>query len=200
MSEGFVKYTAQHTMGPAIESPHWAKMNDARSHLYKLGLIGVNSGGIGFGNVSIRVHDDEFLITGTATGKLPELTLNEYCLVKSFDLIENRVVSAGPAQASSESMTHGAVYESCSGANCIIHIHSRAIFDGMIREGHPATPANAEFGTPEIALAIANCVKEIGQDEGAIVLAGHDEGVVIYGPSVEKALAIVQDLYTKYGG
>jgi ribulose-5-phosphate 4-epimerase/fuculose-1-phosphate aldolase len=200
MSEGYVKYTAEHTMGPAVDAPHWAKMNDARSHLYKLGLMGVNSSGIGFGNISIRTQGNEFLITGTATGKLPELTPNEYCLVKSFDLTLNRVVSAGPAQASSESMTHGAVYETCPRANCVIHIHSRAIFDGMIREGDPSTPASAEFGTPEIALAIANCVEEIKQDEGAIVLAGHDEGVVVYGPSVERALTIVQDIYTKYGG
>jgi ribulose-5-phosphate 4-epimerase/fuculose-1-phosphate aldolase len=200
MTEGYVKYTAEHTIATPIEAPHWTELNDARTRLHKLGLIGVNSGGIGFGNLSIRYHGDEFLISGTATGALPELSSGEYCLIKSFDLIQNRVVTEGPVQASSESMTHGAVYQSFASVNCVIHIHSRSIFDGMIRDRYSATPENAAFGTPEIALAIRKCVSEINENEGVIVLAGHDEGVIAYGPSVEKALNLILKLNFQYGG
>jgi len=198
--EGYVKYTAVHTPAPAIEAPHWAELNKARTQLHRLGLLGVTPQGIGFGNVSIRFKGEEFLISGTATGATPELTPAEYCLVKSFDLAQNRIVSKGPVQASSEAMTHGAVYHSCSGANCVMHIHSGAIFNGMIRDGCPATDKNAAYGTPEIALALAKCVQEMGTDEGAVYMAGHDEGIIIWGSTVERALKIILTLKDRYGG
>jgi len=106
----------------------------------------------------------------------------------------------GQVQASSEAMTHGAVYRSCSGANCVMHIHCGVIFNGMIRDGCPATAKNAAYGTPEIALALAGCVQELGADEGAVVLAGHDEGIIVWGTTVERALKIIQGLNDKYGG
>jgi methylthioribose-1-phosphate isomerase len=197
-NEGYVKYTAEHTTAPAVAAPHWAELNNARTALHRLGLVGVNQHGIGFGNVSIRFHGEEFLISGTATGAAPELTHTEYCLVKSFDLVQNRIVSAGPVKASSEAMTHGAVYHACPGANCVIHIHSKAIFDGMIRDRCPATAENAAYGTPEIAFAIVQRVQELGANERAVVLAGHDEGVIAWGPTVERALDLILCLNDKY--
>ncbi|MDR2716461.1 MAG: S-methyl-5-thioribose-1-phosphate isomerase [Treponema sp.] len=199
-NDGYVKYTTTHTMAPAIESPHWAELNNARTQLFRLGLLGVNPEGIGFGNVSIRFQGEEFLVSGTATGASPELNPAEYCLVNSFDLMQNHIVSMGPVKASSEAMTHGAVYRSCSAANCVMHIHSGAIFNAMIRDGCPATAENAAYGTPEIACAIAQCVQELGTDEGAVVLAGHDEGLIVWGPTVERALNLIVRLNKKYGG
>lgn len=206
MTDGYVKYSAEHTQTAAwvqtgaIEPPHWAELNEARTRLHTRGLVGVLPNGIGYGNLSIRYRENEFIISGTATGALPELTPGEYCLVNTFDLAQNRVVTSGPVQASSESMTHGAVYQARSGVNCVIHIHSRSVFDGMIRDKYPATPVEAAYGTPEIALAIGKCVTIINKDESAIALAGHDEGVIAYGASVEVALRIILELNTKYGG
>jgi len=197
-SEGYVKYTAEHTMAPAVDAAHWTELNDARTHLHRMGLVGVLPNGVGFGNLSIRLGGDEFLISGTATGAIPVLGPDQYCLVKSFDLKQNHVVSTGPVQPSSESMTHGAVYRACSGINCVIHIHSRAIFDGMVRDRRPSTPEDAAYGTPEIALAIENRVRDLGKDEGSIVMLGHDEGVIAWGPSVKRTFALVQELYKAY--
>ena len=199
-SEGYVKYTTVHTRAPAVDARHWAELNDARTQLFRLGVLGVNSQGIGFGNVSIRFRREEFLVSGTATGTMPELTPAEYCLVKSFDFVQNRIVSIGPIQASSEAMTHGAVYRSCPKANCVMHIHSGAIYNGMIRDGCLATDKNAAYGTPDIAISLAERVKELGTDEGAVYMAGHDEGVIVWGPTVERALKIIQSLVDRYGG
>jgi ribulose-5-phosphate 4-epimerase/fuculose-1-phosphate aldolase len=204
IGEGYVKYAARHTNAPAIEVPHeiphWTELNEARTKLHKLGLVGINPAGIGFGNLSIRFRGDEFLISGTATGAAEVLTLAQYCLVCSVDIERNQIVSTGPVQASSEAMTHGVIYRSCPGAHCVIHVHSRAVFDGMLRDKCPATPENAAYGTPEIALAIGKCAAELGGNEGSIALAGHDEGVISYGPTVERAFALISDLYKKYAG
>ena len=198
VDEGQLKYTAEHTQTPAVEVSGWEKLNDARSRLFNLGLVGVTPCGIGFGNLSIRAQADKFLISGTATGAFAVLTNNDYCLVSYFDIHKNHVVSFGPVRPSSESMTHGSVYLANSKVNAVIHIHSRAIFDGMIHASYAATPQTAAYGTPEIAIAIGKCVQETGEEEGAIVLLGHDEGVITYGPTVEKAFSLIQELYNKY--
>jgi ribulose-5-phosphate 4-epimerase/fuculose-1-phosphate aldolase len=192
--EGYVKYTVEHTMSQAIETPHWMALNQARTKLYDMGLVGVTAGGIGFGNLSVRVRGDEFLISGTATGACPVLGPDGYCLIRSFDIEKNRVVSIGPVKPSSETMTHGVIYQSCHGANCVIHIHSRAIFDAMIRDKYPATPETAAYGTPDIALAIGKLVREAEETEGRIVLAGHDEGVIIYASTIERAVYLIEEL------
>jgi len=183
-------------MGPVIETPLWADLNRARTKLRELGLVGAMPNGIGFGNLSVRIKDNEFLISGTATGASPVLGPDGYCLITSFEVDRNRVVSTGPVKPSSETMTHGVIYQSCPNANCVIHIHSRQIFDGMIKDKYPATPETAAYGTPEIALAIGKLVNH--HDEGCIVLAGHDEGVIVYGATVEKALSLTEELYNKY--
>jgi len=196
--EGYVKYTAEHTMSPVIETPLWADLNRARTKLREMGLVGMTSGGIGFGNLSVRINGDSFLISGTATGALPVLGPDGYCLITSFDVSRNRVVSTGPVKPSSETMTHGVIYQSCHGANCVIHFHSRQIFDGMIQDSYPATPETAAYGSPEIAFAIGKLVCHDSANEGSIVLAGHDEGVIVYAATVERALFLTEELYNKY--
>ncbi|MDR2071157.1 MAG: class II aldolase/adducin family protein [Treponema sp.] len=203
--EGYVKYTADHRPAEAVKPPLWEELNKGRTRLYDLGLIGVLPNGVGFGNVSVRVQDGAFLISGTATGGSRILTPREYCMVNSFNLEENRVATSGPVRASSESMSHGAVYHSCPSVMCVIHVHSRKIFDALLRDARLSTPPEAAYGTPEMALAITSLVTEregrSGLSRGGvIVLAGHDEGVLSYGTSVQEALDLVLDLYDKYAG
>jgi methylthioribose-1-phosphate isomerase len=198
--EGYVKYSADHTEAPAraAEFPLWEELDEARTRLYDLGLIGALPNGIGFGNVSVRVKDGEFLVSGTATGDRRVLGPGGYCAVTAFDIEKNRVTSSGPVKASSESMSHGAIYRACPASRAVIHIHSRKIFDGMLRDNYPRTPADVPYGTPEMARAIIARVKERGQSTGVIVMAGHDEGVIAYGASVKETLDPVLELYYKY--
>jgi hypothetical protein len=198
--EGYVKYTADHRTTAAVEPPLWKELNGARTRLYDLGLIGSLPNGVGFGNVSVRVRGDEFLISGTATGARRILSSGEYCMVNSFNIEENRVTTSGPVRASAESMSHGAVYRVCASVMCVIHVHSRKIFDAMLSGGYVSTPPEAAYGSPELALAISSLVAETGASCGVMVLAGHDEGVLSYGVSVQEALDLILDLYTHYAG
>jgi ribulose-5-phosphate 4-epimerase/fuculose-1-phosphate aldolase len=200
--EGYVKYTAEHTTGPAMKHPLWPVLNRARTRLYDLGLIGVLPNGVGFGNLSIRLRGNQFLISGTATGSRQELDPEDYCKVLSCNINENRVESYGPIQASSESMSHSAIYCACLDAFSVIHIHSRTIFEGMLRDNCLSTPKTAAYGTPEMARAIIAAVEQVGNTyekaHGSIVLAGHDEGVISWGVSIDEALEQILKLYDKY--
>jgi ribulose-5-phosphate 4-epimerase/fuculose-1-phosphate aldolase len=197
-NEGTVKYSAQHTPAAAMTPPLWKNLNDVRTRLHDLYLLGVRPDGIAFGNVSMRMEGNQFLISGTSTGAEKVLGADKYCLVTSIDIAANTIISRGPIPASSESMTHGAIYEACPLAKSVIHIHDRKIFDGMRSGRCLATPPDAEYGTPEIARAIAHCVTQSGKSEGVIVLAGHDEGLIAYSGNPDKAFDLIQTLYNKY--
>ena len=144
------KFSLSMTDGDAPKHPDWEKLNEARGTLHQLGLIGTYANGIGFGNASMRNSGLEFIITGTATGGIPILKEDDYCLVQSFELEKNHVRATGRTKASSESMTHGAIYSADESIRCVLHFHSRKIFDFMLLDGMvPRTKKEVEYGTPE---------------------------------------------------
>lgn len=194
--EGYVKFTAHLTDAELPDCPELAALNEVRTELHELELIGVLPDGIGYGNLSVRLPgEDVFWISGTATGAERELPLQSYCRVDSFDAATNEVWCRGRVEASSETMSHGAVYEANSEIGCVIHVHSRELFDFM-RIGHFAkTPAEVEYGTPEMAAEVRKLVEESGEAEGVFVLAGHQDGVVAYGPDIATARDVLFGLY-----
>lgn len=68
----------------------------------------------------------------------------------------------------------------------------------MLGDGSPSTPAEASYGTPELALAVASLAAEGENAGGVMVLAGHDEGALAYGPSVRETMELILALYDKY--
>src|SRR5690242_18019711 len=98
-----------------------------RQKLFELGLIGVDASGIGFGNVSIR-SGRQFYITGSGTGKFSRLTISHYARVIAYDFEKNWLRCVGSVVASSESLTHAAVYESDPSTMAVIHCHDTELW------------------------------------------------------------------------
>lgn len=195
--EGYVKYRSQRIDGTIPDHADWERLNRCRTELFDRKLLGMYPDGIGYGNVSLRVKDGQFIISGTATGRLRELTREHYAWVQSFDLAQNSVRSVGRLNASAESMSHGAVYRALPAVNAVIHIHSRRLFDLMRAEQYPETDPAIPYGTPELAAAIGALVLSLGAPHGIFVTAGHDEGIIAYGETVEAAHAFVNEVYRK---
>ena len=181
------------------DHPDFSTLNRCRTELFDLRLIGLYPNGISYGNVSLRLSASQFVISGSATGGIRELSKEHYAHVVSFDLDQNCVKSVGRIDASSETMSHGAVYRALPGVNAVIHIHSRVLFDRMRSEHYLETGPAILFGTPELARAIAELVVSCGVNHGIFVTAGHDEGIIAYGETVEKALSLVKSVYTQGG-
>lgn len=208
--DGYIKYQAQHEHidNYRFSEVCLAQINEllkARDYLHKLGLIGVYPNKIGFGNASclMRLNNNnalqpQFIITGSATGEIENLQEKHLCLVENFDIAKNLVFSKGQIQASSESMTHGAIYLANPNINCVLHIHSRKMFNRLRRLSLENTgeinftAENIPYGTPEMAFAVMDCVKKIAKPRGIIVMLGHDEGVIAFGENIEKALAEIE--------
>lgn len=190
--DGYIKYTSTRRNGRVPSSAALDELNRARTALFDLGLIGAYDNGVGYGNLSMRFNgNSQFVITASATGALRVLGAEQFCLVESFSIPNNHVQSMGPLPASSESLTHGAIYAAHTGVQCVIHVHSRPLFDHLLKIGVAATPIDIPYGTPAMADAVAQLVGQHPLLPTVFAMAGHDEGVIAYGadiPSTRNAL------------
>ena len=58
------------------------------------------------------------------------------------------------------------------------------------KPGALCTPPSASYGTPEMALAVAD-IARVQPQEAVVVMLGHDEGVLAYGPSIGAAASLL---------
>ncbi len=197
MGEGYIKFKcllSEEISG--LSDANYRLLNKWRNKLYQLGLIGCYPGGIGYGNISIR-SGEGFMITGTATGCREKLFKDDYVRVNHYDIVNNEIRCIGKIRASAESLTHAAVYEARSETRAVIHIHSLELWEkysGVL----PTSPYTAEYGTPEIALAVRNlCLNERLTNNEVIIMGGHKEGIIAYGNNLDdagnKILAMLRD-------
>ena len=189
IDEGYIKYESDWAEAPAPYPEVAAELERWRQPLYAAGLIGHYADlGIGFGNISMRCGEPgQFLISGTQTGHLASTDQSHYSLVDRYDIEANYVHCIGPLQASSEAMTHAAIYELDPGIGAIVHAHSREIWQRLLHQ-LPTTDGAVAYGTPQMAAEFRRLFHETKfRDEGLAVMAGHDEGLISVGRTMEEA-------------
>lgn len=194
--EGYIKFDCEWIRGDALSSDDIAEINSLRNKLYGLGLIGAHEDGVGFGNVSARVGgSDVFIITGTATGRVKVPRGRHYTKVVEFDIERNYVKCAGPVRASSEALSHAAVYLSSHEVNAVVHVHCLSLWKKLIGKV-PTTSQDALFGTPEMAREIMRLLCEgRAQKKRVIVMGGHREGLLFFGKDLDEAEKVVLDYF-----
>jgi L-ribulose-5-phosphate 4-epimerase len=185
---GYVLFRCEREPAPPPTGALVQSLLDWRARLHRLGLIGVYPDGIGFGNLSFRIpRSDRFVISGTNTGRFPVLTAEHLTLVTSYDFARNRLACRGPVDASSESLSHAAVYLADPQAEAVVHVHHGSLWSSVV-DRLPTTERTALAGTPEMARAIESLVGTgRTREEGLIVMGGHPEGVIAYGRDVQEA-------------
>ena len=163
-----------------------------RNRLRERGLIGVYPDGIGFGNISGRLAGGGFIISGTATGGELVVGPEHFTEVVWADVAANALGCRGPVAASSESLSHAAVYAAEPTARVVIHVHHLALWE-VLRNVLPTTDPRAEAGTPAMAGAITALLRA-GVPGGVFVMGGHREGLVAFGTSAAEAGARLLEL------
>ena len=187
MQEGYIKFNCHWIKARPVSPDHTREINVWRDKLYALGLIGVYDDGIGFGNISMRYQGNTFIITGSATGEYKQLSKNHFTLVSLYDLEQNSLECKGPIKASSESLTHAALYESAPEIHAVIHVHNLKMWQKLINK-MPTTRTDAEYGTPEMAGEIKRLFRETKvQEEKILVMGGHEEGIITFGAGMDEA-------------
>lgn len=199
--EGVIKFRADHTRRP-LEARRVGetacRLIAWREIMALTGLVGrdpVRYEGAAYGNVSARLGPPSsalgrraFLITGTQTSDKRCLALDDFAVIERYNFGDNRVWSHGPADPSSESMTHGAIYDLGPHIRCVLHAHSPVLWRNARRLRIPTTAEFVPYGTPEMAYEVQRLYRETVLPERPILsMGGHEDGIVVFGRDVEKA-------------
>ena len=187
---GVVKFACEHVATELAPFPGLEELNACRRKLLQFRMIGVDANGIGFGNLSVRAAGGgEFFITASGTGGRPQLSVSDFAKVTTYDLERNWLRCEGHEVASSESLTHAAVYASEMQVGSVIHCHSNAVWTRLLTRGI-ATSVEVEYGTPEMAFEVQHLFRETNvRQQQIFAMAGHADGVIAFGKDVNDAFA-----------
>ena len=169
-----------------------------REILALTGLVGQDRAryeGAGYGNVSVRIGRPgmglgrrSFLITGTQTSGKHCIGLDDFSVVERYDFEANRIVSTGLAQPSSESMTHGAVYDLGPHIRSVVHAHTPVLWQRRRELRLPETSPSVPYGTPEMAREVQRLFRDgLFAERRVLAMGGHEDGVIAFGRSPEDA-------------
>ena len=200
--EGIIKYKLYHTKVSVRFNELIGQLIHLRQELLKRRFIGVYPKNhpifpmVGFGNVSMRYGEKGFVITGSQTSNIKELTSKELVLVTHWSIKDNTVYSTGLLEPSSEALTHAAIYECAESAKFVAHGHVVEIWENSEALGLDSTPRDAEYGTPDLAFAIKKlCIKD--NRPRIISLNGHDEGIIAWGTSPKQVLKLLDTAFDR---
>ena len=200
IDEGYIKFDINWTPTEPVACPEIDELNRWREPLVEAGLIGhYEDLDIGYGNLSARLpFGGKFVISGTQTGHIRRTGNEHYSVVTDFDVDANRLVCRGAVRASSESLTHAAIYGADATVNAVVHVHQPRLWQalrGILR----TTPADAAYGTPAMARALATlCHDHEFRSSGVAVMAGHDAGLIAVGTTIGEAATRVLALDAEY--
>lgn len=202
--EGVIRFSADHRWEPLPESlaPLVAELAHWQVELRRLGVVGRDPdryGGYAFGNLSACLEagaapgSRSFLITGSQTMQPGDedqaASLDRWTVVERWDAAANRVESRGPVAPSSESLSHGALYDLDlpTPLGAVFHAHAPDLWHRAAALNLPTTAPTAECGTPALAQEIARLGREGHLTRGLLAMGGHEDGILAFGPTPREA-------------
>lgn len=201
-TEGVIKYALDYQPCPLPDGADLAGLFSWFAICREHALIGQDPAryeGYAYGNISVRAPTG-FVISGTQTGGETSLGPDLLAWVQDFDIAANRLTAGGPARPSSEAMSHGQVYRALPDVGAVIHVHSPLIWRAAATLVLPTTPAEATYGTPEMAAAVERLLLTAANDsQGAFSMGGHEDGIIAYGSDIETAGGLLIDLHERAG-
>lgn len=195
IDEGYIKFNCNWQKEACLSFAEIAALNDWRDRLYAFNLLGVYDNGIGFGNVSARFGESQLIISGTQTGSVAQLDERHYALVNDYDIDKNEVYCKGLIKASSETMSHAVIYKSLPNVQAVFHVHHLDLWKKHLHK-IPTTAEHVAYGTPEMGYEIIRLIKETDvRNSRCFAMAGHEEGLMFFGESLEAAGRVVLDFF-----
>jgi L-ribulose-5-phosphate 4-epimerase len=199
-NEGVIKFRMDYLPAQPLPEQELRELNAWRKILHMTALIGQDParyGGYGFGNISCRLalldaqcgpnDQPRFVITGTQTGGMIDLSAADYVVVTACFAAENRLVAEGPVRPSSESLTHGTLYALDDNIRWVMHSHSPHIWRNAEKLGIPIT-GDVAYGTPEMADEVGRLYRTTDAPQLRIFgMTGHEDGIITFGRTGEEA-------------
>ena len=193
--EGVIKYRLDYQVDEPLQNHDYAALDYWHQRFKAEQILGQDParyGGLGFGNLSQRIDQHSFLISGTQTGELERLKPEHYALVTAVNLAANRVEARGPMKPSSESLTHAAVYSIDASIQFVFHVHSPEIWNSRDSLGIAQTGKDIAYGTPEMANEMIRLYQQGGFQKGNILaMSGHEDGIISFADNADEAGNII---------
>ena len=189
IDEGTIKYQSSWVRSGPVDLPGIDDLVRWRKPLHDAGLIGhLADEDVGYGNLSVRSSDEGlFLVSGTQTGHLPDVGPEHFSLVTDYDIGRNTLTCRGPVAASSEALTHAAIYALDAAIRAVVHVHSRDLWVGL-KASLPATGTGVAYGTPEMAMEFRRLYRDTDFSvDGVARMTGHENGLISTGRTVREA-------------
>lgn len=205
--EGVIKYHLDYEESEVLEDPVIADLCAWHRICFQLGLVGQDPAfydGAAYGNLSARIESEsgelQFAITGTGTGGRAHISRRDFSRVLEFDCARNSVRANGPVPPSSESLTHGMLYQLHPDIGSVVHVHSPDMWNYAREVELPCTPADVPYGTPEMAEAVTELFHLRGGSPcGVFCMLGHQDGVVGFGEDPRHAAGLVLAILARAG-
>lgn len=196
-SEGVIKFSFKLKKTLPLQEESFIELEKWRTILFKLNFIGEYPiEKVGYGNLSRRLSQNEFIITGTQTGHMPNLSGHDYTTVIKCDLEKMTVEAQGAVAPSSESLTHHAIYLSCPQIKFIFHVHHKELWNYMLKNSYDKTSKDIEYGTHEMALEAKKCIDL--KSSGILAMEGHEDGIIAYGKSASETGKIILETLKEF--
>jgi len=155
---------------------------DGRDRRHVMHLYGI--GGLSYGNLSVRRDEKTFWMSASGVNKARLQDVGrDILLVTDYDESQSRMIlsvppNVKPRRVSVDAIEHYMIYHEHPAVGAIIHIH--AWIDGV-----KSTHINYPCGTHELAVAVADLVRQAPDPSRAIV-GQKNHGLTITGHSLQE--------------
>jgi L-ribulose-5-phosphate 4-epimerase len=203
MAEHVIKYNLkQRNKGFVFRGQDYRRLNKLRDLFYAKRLIGQNDAlydGLCYGNISIRYRNtDKFIISCSQSGHIRKLNRMHYTLVDKINIRKNHIVACGLHSPSSESLSHGAIYQGNKNIKYVVHIHSANIWQNYKKLNLFGVDSSASYGSTYMACACKDYVKKYDSlNYGAFVLLGHQDGIMLYAKKYSTIIKKLNSIFKK---
>lgn len=194
--EGVIKYKMTWDQSGAIPDCDITSLIEFRNKCFDCNWIGYYTDyKVGYGNISQRYEKHpQFYISGSQTGHIPVLESHQFSFINKYNIEQNSLECIGLLKASSESLTHAAIYELSSDINAVIHIHNKRLWE---KHKHvlPTTNPDVAYGTPEMASEVGRLYQsEEVNENNLLIMGGHEDGIIAWGKDFKTAFELLLSL------
>ncbi len=188
IDEGYIKFHLHWEEDPQPVVAADDEIIQYRDRMFVLNMIGHDTvHDVGFGNISHRTENTQFVVSGTQTGHHEKATPAHFSWVTQYHIANNSVHCKGPVKASSESLTHAAIYELDARIKAVIHVHHNAMWEHY-KDLLPTTKDSVPYGTPEMAREIFRLWRGPALPQQKIlVMGGHYGGLISFDTNFAEA-------------
>lgn len=193
IDEGNIKFKLEWQPGAPPDAEVVREMVEWRDRLFQNHLIGAYANGVAYGNISQRLQGKQFIITGTQTGQIKRLQARSFTTVTDYNIANNRLTCRGPVKASSESLTHAMIYGLYEDVIAIFHVHDHNLWQ-QLQDEVPTSSPDVEYGTTAMAEEVKRLHEKEGlQEKKILVMAGHEDGILVFGTSMKDAASVLNN-------